>query len=100
LRAPEDAEARVSPRRKTESSMRSAAWRAAKPSTLGMGMVPLHLEGMARPAHVKPPKHLSKSPPVPRPQPADESDPPEGEEHKPDPTRYGDWEKKGIAVDF
>jgi hypothetical protein len=25
---------------------------------------------------------------------------PAGEEGKLDPTRYGDWEKKGIAVDF
>jgi hypothetical protein len=25
---------------------------------------------------------------------------PAGEEAKPDPTRYGDWEKKGIAIDF
>lgn len=26
--------------------------------------------------------------------------PPAGEEERLDPTRYGDWEKKGIAVDF
>ena len=26
--------------------------------------------------------------------------PPAGEEEKPDPTRYGDWERKGIAIDF
>jgi hypothetical protein len=26
--------------------------------------------------------------------------PPAGEEKRLDPTRYGDWEKKGIAVDF
>jgi hypothetical protein len=26
--------------------------------------------------------------------------PPSGEEERLDPTRYGDWEKKGIAVDF
>ena len=25
---------------------------------------------------------------------------PAGEEGKLDPTRYGDWEKKGVAVDF
>jgi hypothetical protein len=54
---------------------------------------------MKRPKHVKPPAYLSKSPLVPKPattRPAS----PVGEEGKPDPTRYGDWEKKGIAVDF
>jgi len=49
---------------------------------------------MKRPRHLDPPKSLSKSPPVPKPA--------EGE--KPtdplDPTRYGDWEKKGVAIDF
>ena len=49
-----------------------------------------------RPSHVKPPSHLSKSPPVPVPQPAKETKDPLGK----DPTRYGDWELKGIAVDF
>ena len=52
-----------------------------------------------RPAHVKPPSHLSKSPPVPRPSEGTggpEAGGPKGEE----PTRYGDWEKKGICVDF
>lgn len=52
-----------------------------------------------RPAWVKPPAHLSPSPPVPEPQaipPAEESGGRDGLE----PTRYGDWEKKGIAVDF
>ena len=53
-----------------------------------------------RPAHIKPPKYLSKSPPVPKPQPAGKAEPPAGEEERLDPTRYGDWEKKGIAVDF
>lgn len=47
-----------------------------------------------------PPSYLSVSPPVPRPQPADGDQPPQGEEKRLDPTRYGDWEKKGIAVDF
>ncbi|WP_298675054.1 DUF1674 domain-containing protein [uncultured Sphingomonas sp.] len=47
-----------------------------------------------RPPHVKAPAYLSPNPPVPKPAPA-----------KPgpadrDPTRYGDWELKGIAVDF
>lgn len=52
-----------------------------------------------RPPHVKPPAHLSKSPPVPQPQAA----PAERTQEDPlgkDPTRYGDWERKGIAVDF
>lgn len=52
-----------------------------------------------RPAHVTPPAHLSKSPPVPEPGPPFD----EGEEGGPrglEPTRYGDWEKKGIAWDF
>ena len=54
---------------------------------------------MKRPAHVKPPAHLAKSPPVPVPA-ATSPGPPEGEDGKLDPTRYGDWEKKGIAIDF
>ncbi|HEY0148065.1 MAG TPA: DUF1674 domain-containing protein [Allosphingosinicella sp.] len=52
-----------------------------------------------RPPHVKPPAHLSKSPPLPEPQPGhggEEHGGPKGEE----PTRYGDWENKGIAWDF
>lgn len=52
-----------------------------------------------RPDHVKPPAYLSKSPPVPEPGP-----PMEGEEaggpKGPEPTRYGDWESKGICWDF
>lgn len=52
-----------------------------------------------RPPHVKPPAHLSKSPPVPEP------DPKPAEPLTPDPlglnpVRYGDWELKGIAIDF
>jgi len=54
---------------------------------------------MKRPDHIKPPAHLSKSPPVPAPQSVI-SPPPEGEEERLDPTRYGDWEKKGVAIDF
>ncbi len=52
-----------------------------------------------RPAHLKPPAHLSESPPVPEPGPArntDEHGGPKGHE----PTRYGDWENHGIAWDF
>jgi hypothetical protein len=55
---------------------------------------------MKRPSHLDPPKYLSKSPPVPEPEPVTNVDPPPGEEERPDPTRYGDWEKKGIAIDF
>ena len=52
-----------------------------------------------RPPNVKPPAHLSKSPPLPKPEPTperEESGGPKGRE----PTRYGDWEKKGICWDF
>lgn len=52
---------------------------------------------MDRPSHVKPPAHWGPSPPVPEPEdvkPAAEPD------DRLSPTRYGDWERKGIAVDF
>jgi len=52
-----------------------------------------------RPDHVKPPRHLSKSPPVPKPEavaPTEEHGGPKGRE----PTRYGDWENKGRCSDF
>ncbi len=52
-----------------------------------------------RPPHVKPPEHLSKNPPVPAPEPVvakTEQDDPLGL----NPVRYGDWELKGIAIDF
>ncbi|MBD3759508.1 DUF1674 domain-containing protein [Sphingomonadaceae bacterium G21617-S1] len=52
-----------------------------------------------RPAHVKPPAHLSPSPPVPQPEEM-KIKPESGGRDGPDPTRYGDWELKGIAVDF
>ena len=58
-----------------------------------------HLVEMKRPDHVKPPAHLTPSPPVPLPESV-VSPPPEGEEDRLDPTRYGDWEKKGVAIDF
>lgn len=54
---------------------------------------------MKRPSHVKAPDYLTPSPPVPIPEQI-EAGPPAGEEDRKDPTRYGDWEKKGIAVDF
>ena len=55
---------------------------------------------MKRPKHLDAPAYLSPSPPVPEPAPPSRSRPPDGEERRLDPTRYGDWEKKGIAVDF
>ena len=55
---------------------------------------------MPKAKRLKAPKYLSKSPPLPNPEAMDESAPPAGEEQKLDPTRYGDWEKKGIAIDF
>ncbi|MBS0478545.1 MAG: DUF1674 domain-containing protein [Proteobacteria bacterium] len=52
---------------------------------------------MPRPSHVKPPAYLTPSPSVPEPEHVEASkDAPLGE----DPTRYGDWTLKGIAVDF
>ena len=54
-----------------------------------------------RPAHVKPPAHLSKSPPVPAPDPlGDAATRAQADPLGRDPTRYGDWELKGVAVDF
>lgn len=50
-----------------------------------------------RPSHVKPPAYLSKSPPVPQPEQTPE---PAGDPLGQNPTRYGDWELKGVAVDF
>ena len=52
-----------------------------------------------RPPHLKAPAYLTPSPPVPAPEagkPAAESGGPKGKE----PTRYGDWENKGICWDF
>jgi hypothetical protein len=56
--------------------------------------------GVKRPKHLDPPDYLSKSPPVPETQALPEAGPPDGEEDRLDPTRYGDWEKDGKAVDF
>jgi uncharacterized protein DUF1674 len=55
---------------------------------------------MKRPKHLDAPAHLSPSPPVPKPERIKEAPTPSGEKPRPDPTRYGDWEKNGIAVDF
>ncbi len=51
-----------------------------------------------RPEHVKAPAYLSPSPPVP--EPAAVVRPPEPDPDRLDPVRYGDWELKGVAVDF
>jgi hypothetical protein len=52
-----------------------------------------------RPPHVKPPDYLSESPPVPEPGEADPTEEKGGPKGK-EPTRYGDWENKGICRDF
>jgi hypothetical protein len=65
-----------------------------------MGLPDAHLGLMKRPRHLDAPSHLSPSPPVPEPEQVEPADPPAGEGERLDPTRYGDWEKKGIAVDF
>ena len=48
----------------------------------------------------KAPDYLAKSPPIPEPEAGGGTVSPDGEERRLDPTRYGDWEKKGIAIDF
>ncbi len=50
-----------------------------------------------RPPHVKPPAYLSKSPPVPEPELVE---PPKDDPLGLNPVRNGDWNLKGIAVDF
>lgn len=54
-----------------------------------------------RPDHVKPPAYLSASPPVPEPEPLDTVRDTERDfDGTLNPTRFGDWERKGVAVDF
>ena len=55
---------------------------------------------MKRPKHLDAPAYLSPSPPLPEPKAAEPAPPPDGEQERLDPTRYGDWEKKGIAIGF
>ena len=55
---------------------------------------------MSKADRLKAPDYLSKSLPVPNPAATKEATSPDGEENRLDPTRYGDWEKKGIAIDF
>jgi hypothetical protein len=73
--------------------------RLRKARLLGIAkpVIKLFMNGK-RPAHVKAPAYLSKSPPVPK--PADTPRAPEPDPERPDPVRYGDWELKGVAVDF
>jgi len=51
-----------------------------------------------RPPHVKAPAHWTPSAPVPEPEAVTLE--PEAGREGPDPVRYGDWESKGIAIDF
>lgn len=67
---------------------------------LGIARSNAHLEIMTKTKRPEPPAYLSVSPPVPTAEEKIEATPPAGEEHRLDPTRYGDWEKNGIAVDF
>lgn len=67
---------------------------------MGESVVPFNEETPMpgrRPAHLAPPADLSESPPVPEPEPMVR---PEDDPLGRDPVRYGDWERKGIAVDF
>ena len=52
-----------------------------------------------RPPHLKPPRHWAKSETPPKPAPAEET-PESGGPKGREPTRYGDWENKGICWDF
>jgi hypothetical protein len=67
---------------------------------LGISKPEFHIGKVKRPKHLDPPAYLSASPPVPDPETIEDNGPPAGEEGRLDPTRYGDWEKKGIAIDF
>ena len=51
-----------------------------------------------RPASLDLPYDLPPSPPVPKPEEPKFTKEPG--RTKPDPVRYGDWESKGIAIDF
>jgi hypothetical protein len=48
-----------------------------------------------RPVAFTPPPHWT-NPPVPEPRAVERGDDPDGL----DPTRFGDWERNGIAIDF
>lgn len=55
---------------------------------------------MKRPPHVKAPAHLSENPPLPEAGDAPTLPPEHGGPKGEEPTRYGDWEAKGICRDF
>jgi len=50
-----------------------------------------------RPAHLDAPDYLRKNTPIPKPEAIDEV---QIEKLKKGPTRFGDWEKNGVAIDF
>lgn len=70
---------------------------------IALGAVKVHLERMdkptpratKRPAGFTPPDYWT-NPPVPEPKAAVPTEDPD----ELDPTRFGDWEKNGIAIDF
>ena len=75
--------------------------RAAGLQRLAWAPATHHLGVMKRPKHLKAAGAISaRRRRCPSPQPSTDAEPPAGEEDKLDPTRYGDWEKKGIAIDF
>ena len=55
---------------------------------------------MDRPPNLKPPVWTLENPPVPTPEPIAQPDEHGGRKDGMDPTRYGDWESKGMAIDF
>lgn len=55
---------------------------------------------MKRPPYLKPPAHLAKNSPVPEPGDPPVASPESGGPKGEEPTRYGDWEAKGICRDF
>jgi hypothetical protein len=57
-----------------------------------------NLRAIKRPAHLDAPDYLTKNTPVPAPKEIPPTTEPGRE--KLDPVRYGDWENKGIAIDF
>lgn len=63
-----------------------------KPAALAQEIKPAR----TRPADVQAPKHW-RADPAPKPEPISAAD---EERRAKGPTRYGDWESKGIAIDF
>ncbi|HEX5181849.1 MAG TPA: DUF1674 domain-containing protein [Allosphingosinicella sp.] len=53
-----------------------------------------------RPPHLKPPRHWTKSEPAPEPEAVAAEQAETGGPKGREPTRYGDWENKGICRDF